>query len=353
MSLEAFRPRNVDEAQVPALRETLDPEVLDIYVQYGHGVPDVVRAATINKWFDMKIESPESIARLCKEIEASRMGKTSLSSTEFMRAASLGLKNLEAVSFKGDVEKLDLKNANLRNADLTRTGISNSNFSGANLTNANLDHTLLMNSLLDTAILPVIKIGKEEMDLRTREIFVSDSNAWDLRKVDIRGRDVCQDCEYYNGGVITKPERNTSLDSSWYARRGVLIFQEGKPLGVMKLKGENTFLALRTVQNLKGETILHKGMVYGLEQHVMEWLRTQSTEYREQEAWRRVDVEKMALERTRHGVPLNKLGRNNLRFIADPELYEEMDQLVDRLEANTEPTVDLIKKRSLFSFLTQ
>ncbi len=114
----------------------------------------------------------------------------------------------------------------------------------------------------------------------------------------------------------------------------------------MKLKGEPSFLAIRTVVNEKQEVILWQGMIYALPGPLRNALEEQSADYKKSKAWRRVDIEraKELPGLTEESFPIK---RNNLRFIHDPKLYPLMTKLVDRIESGSEPIVDIMEKPGL------
>lgn len=252
-------------------------------------------------------------------------------------ALEYGMRNLRDVRFSGKIrpqEQLDARYADLRGANLREAAFVDVDFTDANLTEANLWHTEFRKSRLERAIMPRIRMGTEVLDLEEQQITVTDSSMWSLTPGYQDKINVCADCENYNQMIMTGTARS-------FQRRGILLFQDGRPLGYMKFENEKSFLALRTVVDDTDTKLLHRGMVYSLEADVREALTTMAKPFRDANAWRRVDMEAFKGSMLSTGRAADTLRFDNQRFIARPSLYGDMSALIERIEGGEEPMIDI------------
>jgi Pentapeptide repeats (8 copies) len=258
------------------------------------------------------------------------------------RAAELGITNFSGVKLHYvSGEKYD--DLSLREVELPEDVIS-VNFPNTDLTGADFTDTKLYGSNFTSTEMPHIEIQGRRIELWDRHLEVADDSMWDMHSINPADVGHCEDCERWNSLIMETPRKirqNSSL-----MRRGILLFQEGAPLGYMKLKGDPSFLAIRTVVNEKQEVILWQGMVYALPGQLRISLEQQSVDFMNSKSWRKVDIEraKELPDIKEENFPIK---RNNLRFIHDPKLYPLMTKLVDRIESGTEPIVDIMEKPGL------
>jgi len=84
-------------------------------------------------------------------------------------------------------------------------------------------------------------------------------------------------------------------------------------------------------------------MVYALERDVNSLLRMHSRAVADARYWRRADMENIKGQRRTWGGVLSGLGRNNLRFIAEPRIFNRLDELTANIETGREEMVDIFE----------
>jgi hypothetical protein len=281
---------------------------------------------------------PKELAQLFEKVEPSRNGD-SLTSSTLSSLIKYGFHDLHGVKFHFGIEGISARGVNFADADFEFAKFKSVDFSNANLTGVNLgkhDATNFYNSILNTANMPHVMISGERIDLQEGAISLNDPGIWQIHKSSIEEIGACGDCEHYNTRILGLHESESS-----YLRRGVLLFQEGRPLGYMKLKGEKSFLSLRTVRNQKGEAIFWRGMVYALEEDITIELRRMRLSD-SVSAWRKVNVEDLMEKMSSEGRKSPGMGRSNLRFINGSPIYTALSGLAERIERGTEPVVQVL-----------
>lgn len=174
-----------------------------------------------------------------------------------------------------------------------------------------------------------IRIHGEKLNLLQNTLQIASKNPWDTKVVSSDYVAHCLDCEYFNKSILGK---GANVEKQ-YARRGVLFFWEGHPIGYLKLKGERSFLALRTVKDKKGYVVFWKGMVYALDHRLKDWLRIITPSVADNQ-WFSIDVETIA---DKYGE--KDLGLREMKFIEDAKLYPAFDELIAQVENKQEPLV--------------
>ncbi len=302
----------------------------------------------------------------------------------------------------------DFHDQDLDHEDFTRANLIDDSFDGADLTGSHFERTVFLNSELYNAHVGSIDVNGTVVDLESGSIRLSDPDSrWNVHGKVAYELGICPDCEQFNNAVLSYvlQEAHSINPDRAYTRRGIVLFQEGHPLGYLKLKGERSFTAMRTVRNGKGEVIFFKGMVYELDEDVRALLEIASRKHIQAEEWRRADIEDivaklphvargevLAVRKQMHRnpddstsaehVPLEQslthkcfvpegansirydpayehaleehlferraqgdwsLSRNNLRFINDAKLFDKLTELTERIEGGEETFVDILK----------
>jgi hypothetical protein len=282
----------------------------------------------------------DRIKATCEEIEAARYRHRFLLSPDArLLIRRYRFRNMEKVTV-GDhffEDNADWSGTNFKNATFADSECKNINFDNANFEGVELrGEPKFSKSLLHNARFSNIIIGHKTIDLETRTTELNTEKTWNIHKTELMENGACSDCERWNTAVLGIGD----AEDQKYQNRGVLLFEQGRPIGYMKLKGEKTFLAMRTVRNLKGEVVFWKGMVYTLEPNVENLLKNLAAKSRG-EMWRSITVEDILGFLDREGVRSPELARINTRFIADPEVYKKLDALVDDLESKKIPHINL------------
>lgn len=332
MKIENFFSRNARARSIEQKETDPFQEIYDLYEGNHQPRPPEELVKQISE--DQALH--DEVSKLFADIALARKGSRSvaLSAHKLLRAVDLGIRDFEGIKM-GRAKGEKLSEISLRHASFPSIHNVSADFSQTDLTNADFTQTQLSGSNLKTAEMHSIQIDGRRIELWDRHLEV-DSSLWDMTHTSPAAVDSCGMCEVWNKDIMKESRKNKD-----YVRRGVLLFQEGAPLGYMKLKGEPSFLAIRTVVNENQEVIFWQGMVYAFTKPLRDALKLQSAHYRKSTSWRRVDVEKM---KDLPGV-LDEdfpIQRNNLRFIQDPKLYPMMTDLVDRIESGEEPIVDIM-----------
>lgn len=268
-------------------------------------------------------------------------------SVDFLRySAELGLTNLTGAKFSGrgpndDSEINNARGLNLKGFNLNETQFESLDLNDTDFTDAILNRTKFYQSILNTATIDSITLNAQKIDLLKNQISISDDSIWQLEKPFQYMVDNCMSAEDYNLAILDPQDRQS--------RKGILFFQDGQPLGYLKLKGESSFLALRTVRDSKGQAIFWKGMIYALDSDPGDVLFEMSHKYRNETSWRRVDLERLREFITAQGKEWKGISRNNLRFATNPVLFERMDELTQKIDAGEEPMIDLIPEAAIQS----
>ncbi len=252
----------------------------------------------------------ESILKLLKKISRAK----ALDYHDVSLIKKYGFRNLCGANLKS----LHLKGSDLRNADLREAQVRDTEFDSCDLSGADLS---------------VVRIANTRFDLTEDELVVPDSAPWSLgRSHHVVG--TCYMCEDANRMILRVAHDRPCR----YARRGVVLFWRKQPVGFMKLKGEESFLPLRTVRVGEG-AVFWKGMVYGLHTKLRRYLCDLSWPYREERYWRCVSVEALA----RH-IPAEWFEATPLRFIRDPRLFDRIDLARERIASGKESLIRMRAK---------
>lgn len=241
----------------------------------------------------------------------------------------------EEITFSG----IDLRDADVHGSSFTYVQFGNAQLTGMQVAGSDFFHSHLEQSTIESIRL---KDGDKdvEVSLMDKKISIQNASVWEMpASHDIVGS--CSACEDTNRDVLDRKM------FSEYRRRGVMLFQDGKPIGYVKLKGTRSLLALRTVYTDTGEVLFWKGMVYALPSSATTLLEQLSRPHSEKRGkWRRVDVETFLAYMHHNYYSTHTLPRNNMRFLEDPALYDRMTELVESIEAGKEPMIELLPKEA-------
>lgn len=272
----------------------------------------------------LKLEELES---LCSTVEEARGKSRHLSRDTFRKILKYGLRNLKRVHLEyallrnAVAHNIDFGDAALHSSEFRNVDFAGSNFEGIHVH----DMPYFTDSLLHRAKIGSIRVERARVDLEQGSYILKDDDGWNILKTELNEPGSCSDCEHWNKEIMD-PDSPTH-------QRGIVLFQEGHPLGHMKLKGEPTFLAMRTVRNAKGDVVFWKGMVYALEIPIVDTLDTWSRKFMNSKNWRRVDVENVQKDLSERGSPDPRLARVNLRFIEYAQMYGALDKVREDIES--------------------
>jgi len=214
--------------------------------------------------------------------------------------------------------EMDLRNANLENADLTFV-----NLNEVDLTGSSMSHIRIEGKRID--------LEKDAITIQGLSPFKQlDSKQWIPS---------CPGYEDTNRQVLAKAI--FSFKNRNRHKRGIQLKWDGKLIGFMKLKGESSFLAARTVRNKNGDILFHRGMVYAIgnrrfNKGLAHWLSELSEKYRNENKWRSIDVETILEEFGEDSIDIN-----HMRFISDSSIYKLLSQLVEIVDSGKEETIDI------------
>lgn len=310
------------------------------------GLEDNLSGAPKKPEGDEAVPSKEEVEKI---VNQAREGRTrAFTPDTFRLAIKYGIRDFTGVSIPIDTYSpsdevtftdIDLRDANVECCRFTYVHFGHAQLTGMRVAGSDFFHSHLEQSTIDSIRL---KNGEEsvEVSLMDKKTTVDNASLWEMpASHDVVGS--CSACEDTNRDVLDRKM------FSEYGRRGVMLFQEGKPIGYMKLKGTRSFLALRTVYTDTGEVLFWKGMVYALPSSATALLEQLSRPHSEKRGkWRRIDVETFVAYMRHNDYSARALPRNNMRFLEDSELYERMTQLVDRIEAGKEPMIELLPKEA-------
>ena len=236
----------------------------------------------------------------------------------------------------------DFRGANLSKMDLRGYKFKNADLRGADLTDADVTNANFQNAILSQTRMPRVKIEGKKVSLEN-ELTLSAQHPWVLNVTPLY-HGACSDCEWWNRCVLSKETTNEddrgreSPQKGKYYRHGILITHGDELLGYIKLKGEHTFLATRTVRDASSEVIFWKGMVYGLDPILERWLLSASMPYyEERDIWRRADISNIVAV-----LSDSDFGVDNYRFISDVKIFPELDKLCARVKNGEEPFIDIL-----------
>lgn len=214
-----------------------------------------------------------------------------------------------------------------RGKSLARFSLSpDSDLAGVDFYGTDLTRTEFHHVDMSKAKLSRIIIDGEWIDLEEGSIEVPEAKPWTLEP---SGAYVgnCDDCEIYNNRVMNK------------ASPGIFFFWHDKPIGYVKLKGERSFLALRTVHAPQG-TLFWKGMVYALDGRLITWLESKAKEVapfqEEEKPWYAASIEDITasfLKPGGHAQHPSYLWRDNMRFLHNSVYFKKLDELRAKLDA--------------------
>ena len=313
-----------------------EKKIAETLVQFGHlqmgtQISPLQQAAGLS-----------TIQRLCEEIELARGTDKPLTQHVFWDALDYDLKNLSRLRIAG----FEIKERNMRGYDLSDSNLENTkfwkvDFSDATLSGAKLDYTNFRRSFLYRAGLSQIHTGGSMKDLTEGAVQLATDDIWDLEKLPRSEQSVgvCEGAEWYGEQVLGIENRHYP---NLY-RYGVVLFQEGKCLGYLKLDGEPSFLALRTVRNSRGDAVFWKSMAYALDPRLQYWLLDRGISQHRKNSWLRADVEKVMREVIVGNEPEFRFGRSNVRFMSDGKVFSRLGELVGQIEEGKEPFVDLAR----------
>jgi hypothetical protein len=181
--------------------------------------------------------------------------------------------------------------------------------------------------------LSMIRVNGKKIDLLQNEVRITGENPWNIHKLAEVYVDNCSDCETYNKRILGLEDDSRYKD---YLRRGIALKWEGHAIGYQKLKGERSFLAIRTVRDKNGAVIFWKGGVYAFDHllaHELQRIATLNTASREK--WLAVHAEsilRMSGEQT--------LGLRLMRLIREERMYALFDTLANNIETGHEKTTE-------------
>lgn len=326
--------------QEVAKQESIPPEeFVRYYEQAGQPSPE---RAILERLASGELNTQHLFSHL-RNIESARNFQRTISQQELTELTRYGIKDLSETRINAQVlsrELLDLTAANLQEADLRKSIFNGVNFTRTVMKDVVLDDTVFNQSLLYGAEMPSIVLDGTRIDLEAGSTTVAADDTWNVHKSEISILDNCTNCEVFNEGVLNI---SSNTDNGKYSHRGILLFQEGKPLGMLKLKGVNTFLAMRTVRDTEGTVIFWKGMVYAFEKDVSRYLTQASLKVEDSEEWRRADTENLIGQKSEWGRVMTGLGRNNIRFIQRSKIFNRLDELTGDIEAGKEHMIDIFE----------
>ena len=319
-------------------------EAQKIFADFGHlsegeSLPRYVEAGILSGTFDVN-----DLQGCCKKIDEARRTGESIYDGTLERGVRYGLKNLSGLNLNRQrFAHMDMRNFNLSDTKLVGTEFQLCDLSGATFRNAEFEHNYFEHSLLYTADFSIIRVKGEKLDLRDGGIKIEKDNIWNVDRHSDGIGGTCSDCEIYNRAILgmsAREEDETLRDRAPLKRRGTMLFQESRPLGYMKLKGDRTFLAMRTVWDSAGEAIFWKGMIYALDYDLVGLLEDRSDNFTGAKEWRRADIEVIA-DLQRNLGEQSKFSRNNKRFLDYPEIFHRLTEVTKGVEDGTEPFVDI------------
>ncbi|OGG58220.1 hypothetical protein A3C86_03690 [Candidatus Kaiserbacteria bacterium RIFCSPHIGHO2_02_FULL_49_16] len=323
---------------------TPEQQAQDLLVRFGHLKQRESLSQHLIADLNRQAVKVSDIHRMCVNIEESRATFRELGHQTLVDAIHYGLKNLSNINLtRKSIIHTEMLGYNLNGAGLIHADCRNTDFTGSTFEEARLDWTNFSKSPLHKIEASSIRIRDVSIDLMLGAIQINYEDSWNVlsnAKVDEIGD--CGGCEEINRVTL-----DIIPGAEIHARRGIVLFERQKPLGYIKLKGERSFLPMRTVRNYKGETIFWKGMIYALDEDLREYLETASFLYQYMHGkWRRADVEVVAHDFRRYE-PDRRFGMNNLRFIDDPSIYSRLDELRKSIEEGKEECEDILPTESV------
>lgn len=138
--------------------------------------------------------------------------------------------------------------------------------------------------------------------------------------------DNCEDCENWNQRILN--------DESEYAHRGVVLkLGGGVAIGYVKVKGERSFLASRTVRGKEGKILFIKGMVYSVDSRMEHYFR--SDKFPKIRDWLEMDLETIHKKFPATDKPIGKLRFRHMRFIESKEIFEKLDKFNEEFDVKS------------------
>lgn len=338
-------------------RDSPEQQAVKLLTQFGHLRPGEDLSPTLRDHLRNGVVDSAKLRDLCGIVEAAKEDGgdvlKGLPSEDLHVAIRYGLHDLSGISFHDTVT-----HENLESFDLSGSNLSGSRFLECDFGNANMERIRLdvpggdlerpvkedemkraamdvMGSNLINVQLSTLLISDHELDL-TDGMLEVEGTYWDITSND-GWVGSCAGAEMYHKAILGMPDKRSMLDTGYskYAKRGVILFQEQEPLGILKFKNEASFLPMRTVRNKEGQTIFFKGMLYALAKPLENELKAMSVPYKDATDWRRADVEVLP------DITERPFRRDNKRFLYDPLVYGRLTQLREDLRSGREKTIDI------------
>jgi hypothetical protein len=188
----------------------------------------------------------------------------------------------------------------------------------------------------------IVEVDNAQIDLRLGQIEIPDIERW-LQHKDRAFVGSCGYNEFYNKYILGDYDKD-------YTRRGIMLFCDNRPVGYIKLIGERSFLALRTVRNEKGIPVLIKGVIYALDDLGDLSLRAQkayeSNSY-EKGVWFSANIEDIVGrdlivgDVKEAGNKREPVKYNEMRFVNDPGIFNALTHVVQEIESGTIKTMPI------------
>ena len=184
---------------------------------------------------------------------------------------NLTMANLENINLeRANLGRANLGGANLRGANLEEANLEETGLGGANLEGANLEKANLRGANLEEANLTNVMFSKKYRG------FIK-SNSIITQKISIFVKDSfyaggCHDLE--NNFKICFGKKFFFLKKY---RNIITIFlkenEKENPIGILKLEGELSFLAIKTIKNKNNDNVITTGFCYRIKRELGERLK--------------------------------------------------------------------------------
>ena len=104
-------------------------------------------------------------------------------------------------------------------------------------------------------------------------------------------------------------------------------------IGYVKVKGERSFLASRTVRGKEGKILFIKGMVYSVDSRMEHYFR--SDKFPKIRDWLEMDLETIHKKFPATDKPIGKLRFRHMRFIESKEIFEKLDKFNEEFDVKS------------------